>query len=66
MTIVGRKSEIRELERYYDSGPFEINKDYAQQLERKKTVFVQETGTRSAIHITMITTYGLSKKDTLG
>ena len=28
--------------------------------------FLRETGTRSAVHITMITTYGLSKKGHFG
>jgi len=31
----------------------------------EKSVFRQETGTRSAIHITMITTWALNRKDIL-
>ena len=61
--LISRKDGVINLcEVKYAKHPYEITKDYAQQLERKKSVFAMETGTRSAIHITMVTTYGLAKK----
>ena len=50
----------------YSKHPYEIGKAEADGLERKKAVFLMETGTRSAIHITMVTTYGLAKKGYFG
>ena len=39
-----------------------IGKSDAALLERKKAAFLMETGARHAVHITMITTYGLAQK----
>ena len=39
--------------------PYELTDTDAADLERKKDVFIQETGTRKSIHITMITSNGL-------
>ena len=46
----------------YSRHPYVITKSEASELERKKSVFLLETGTKSAIHITMVTTWGLEKK----
>ena len=46
----------------YTRHPYEITKAIATDLEKKKAVFLQETKVRSAIHITMVTTWGLSDK----
>ena len=48
MKIVGRLREQAELNRYFSSG--------------KRTAFLAETGARKAVHITMVTTYGLTGK----
>ena len=53
---------INLCEMKYLKHPYEIKKNDAALLERKKAVFLMETGTKYAIHITMITTYGLAKK----
>jgi uncharacterized protein len=42
---------------------FVIDRDYAEQLERKKTVFQSVTGTKKTIFITMITPYGIIKNE---
>jgi len=40
-------------------GPFEIDRQYDLTLRNKIEVFRQETKTKKAIHLTMITTYGI-------
>jgi hypothetical protein len=40
---------------------FTINKKYAEELRNKIGVFKEETKTRKAIFLTMITTFGLNK-----
>ena len=66
LLICRRDGVINLCEMKYTKHPFEISKGYAEQLERKKAVFKMETGARHAIHITMITTYGLAKKGYCG
>jgi len=46
----------------YSLHPYTINTKYDQDLQQKRMAFISETGTRSAIHITMVTTYGLTEK----
>ena len=61
--LIARKDGVINLcEIKYTKHPFEIDKAEAELLERKKASFLMETGAKSAIHITMITTYGLAKK----
>ena len=50
----------------YTKHPYEIGKAEAESLERRRAVFLMETGTRSAIHITMVTTYGLARTGYFG
>ena len=42
----------------FSTGEFIINKAYAEMLERKRTVFQQQTHSRKTIFITLITTFG--------
>ena len=42
---------------------FTIDKNYAEQIRRKISAFKAETKTQKAIHLTMITTFGLSKNE---
>ena len=61
--LISRKDGVINLcEMKYSKHPYEITKAGAEQLEWKKAVFLMETCTKSAIHITMVTTYGLAKK----
>ena len=65
--LISRRDGIINLcEMKYVNDSYLISRDYAHQLERKKAIFAIETGTRSAVHITMVTTYGLSKKGYFG
>ena len=45
----------------YSRDEFEIDAAYERQLQRRIEVFRRETGTKSALHTTFITTYGLVK-----
>ena len=45
----------------YSINEFTINSEYDQTLRNKLQVFRDETKTRKALHLTMITTYGVKK-----
>jgi hypothetical protein len=42
--------------------PVTLTAKDSQGLQYKRTVFLAETGTRKAVHITMVSTYGLTGK----
>ena len=50
----------------FAKGPFEIDRTYDLALRGKIEVFRNETKTRKALHLTMITTYGLKPGKYLG
>ena len=61
--LIARKDGVINLcEMKYSLHPYTISKSYDQELQQKRMVFQSETGTRCAIHITMVTTYGLAEK----
>ena len=62
LLIVRKDGVINICEMKYMQSPFTVDKKYDQELQNKRMVFVNETVTRSAIHLTMITTYGVSDK----
>jgi hypothetical protein len=62
LLIDRRDGVINLCEMKYAKHPYTIGKAEASDLERKKSAFLLETGARSAIHITMVTTWGLEKK----
>ena len=65
--VIRRKDGIINLcEMKYTKHPFVIDKAYSGVLENKKMVFYIETGSRQAVHLTMITTYGVAKKGYFG
>jgi len=65
--LISRNDGVINLcEMKYSKHPYEITKNDAALIERKKTAFMMETETKNAIHITMITTYGLAKKGYFG
>ena len=43
----------------YSINDFVIDKEYADQLRNKMESFRMESGTRNALHLTMVTTYGV-------
>ena len=62
LLISRRDGVINLCEMKYSQHPYTITKDIAAELEWKKTVFMKETATTSAVHITMVTTWGLENK----
>jgi len=59
--VIDRKDETINLcECKYTTLPYEISEKDASDLERKKEVFLSETGTRKSIHMTMIAASGLA------
>jgi hypothetical protein len=62
MVISRRDGVINLCEMKYSKHPYTITTAEATELERKKAVFQMETGARSAIHITLVTTWGIEKK----
>ena len=60
--IISRKDGVTNLcEMKYTKHPYEISKAEATRLEYKKAAFLAETKTRDALHITLVTTYGLTE-----
>ena len=58
--IIDRRDGVINLcECKYTGQPYEFTDKDAADLERKKSVFLSETGTKKAIHLTMITASGL-------
>ena len=45
----------------YSINPFTIDRDYEMQLRNKIEAFREATHSRSALHLTMITTYGVKR-----
>ena len=60
MIIDRRDDTINLCECKYSSKPYTLTEHDIIDLERKKEVFLQETGTRKSIHMTMITANGLT------
>jgi len=61
--LIARKDGVINLcEMKYSLHPYTISKQYDQELQQKRMAFISETATRCALHMTMVTTYGLSDK----
>ena len=45
----------------FSEGKYTITKSYDEILRNKKARLIEETQTRKAVHITMVTTYGLTR-----
>jgi hypothetical protein len=50
----------------YSTDVFSIDKSYDQTLRNKVGIFRQESKTKKAVHITMITTYGIKQNEYAG
>ena len=59
-------SVINLCEIKYAVSEFSIDKDYDRIMRRKRSTFAAETKTRKAVHLTMITTYGLTHNEYWG
>ncbi|MDR1779722.1 MAG: ATP-binding protein [Tannerella sp.] len=60
--VIDRDDRVINLcEMKYADNKFVISKEYAETLRNKRTTFINETKTRKAVHLTMVTTYGLKR-----
>ena len=59
LVIVRRDQVINLLEMKFAATPFSITKKTHADLMRKRTDFIKGTGTRKAIHLTIVTPYGM-------
>jgi len=65
--LIDRKDQVINLcEMKFSMHPFVINKKYAEILRNKAGDFKQATGTRKALFLTMITTYGIKRNTYAG
>jgi AAA+ ATPase superfamily predicted ATPase len=61
LLIDRRDGIINVCEIKYTKTPFAIDKSISEELQRKIQVFAAETRTRKALHLTLLTPYGLSE-----
>jgi AAA+ ATPase superfamily predicted ATPase len=62
--LLDRKDFVINIcEMKYSESEFMIDKAYADELENKKDVFKQETGTRKSLFLTLVTTFGVKSND---
>ena len=62
--LIDRNDRIINLcEIKFSNKSFVITKSYDENLRAKRSVFIDETGTRKSVHITMITTYGVKHNE---
>ena len=61
MLIDRRDMVINICEIKFSTGEYEIDKDYEMNLRNKIEKFRSATGTRKALHLTMITTFGIKR-----
>ena len=65
--VIARKDQvINLLEMKFASSPFSISKKTNADLMRKRSDFIIATGTKSAIHLTMVTPYGIVRNSYAG
>lgn len=58
--VIDRKDHVVNLcEMKFSRGEYAITKKYAQWLSDRRKLFLEVTGTKSALHVTMVTTYGV-------
>jgi len=65
--VIDRKDQVINLcESKYSIHEFTLTKAYEQALRTKLAAFAEATGTRKALHTTMITTYGVKRNEYSG
>jgi hypothetical protein len=65
--LIDRKDGVINLcEDKYSHGVFTVTADYEKRLRNKLSVFEAETGTKKAVHLTMVTTYGVKQNRHVG
>lgn len=62
--LIDRKDQVINIcEMKYAESEFMIDKKYSAELENKRTVFKQATGTRKSLFLVMLTTFGLKQNE---
>lgn len=65
--VIDRKDGVINLcEMKFTSAPFAIGAGYEKELRNKIALFKEETGTRSSIHLTMVTVDGIRRNEYAG
>ena len=60
--LIDRRDQIVNLcEMKYSAGEYEITKRYNEEMQERRELFRSQTKTRKALHLTMITTYGVKR-----
>ncbi len=58
--VIERNDKVVNLcEMKYTAAPYTITDDYDRRLKIKREVYIEQTGTKSAIHLTMVSAHGL-------
>ena len=58
--LIDRKDQVINLcEMKYSLSEYVIDAEYEQKLRNKKSAFINATNTRNAVHLTMVTTFGI-------
>ena len=65
--LIDRNDQVINVcEMKYSLSEFTIDADYECELRNKKSAFIEATKTRKAVHLTMVTTYGVRKNSHSG
>ena len=60
--LIDRNDQVINLcEMKYSMSEYTITTDYELRLRQKKSTFIEHTQTRKAVHLTMVTTYGVKR-----
>ena len=58
--VIERDDKVVNLcEMKYTAGPFTISDEYDRRLKIKREVYAEQTGSKDAIHLTMVSAHGL-------
>ena len=58
--LIDRKDQVINLcEMKYSLSEYAVDAEYEQKLRNKKSAFINATNTRKAVHLTMVTTFGI-------
>lgn len=65
--LIDRNDQVINVcEMKYSMSEFTIDADYERELRNKKSAFIETTKTRKAVHLTMVTTYGVRQNSHSG
>ena len=65
--LIERNDQVINLcEMKFSNSDFRIDKKYEKELRNKRDVFLRETKTHKAVHLTMVTTYGVKQNEYSG